>query len=77
MNCPYCGSKDLTYLGIDDGAGDYGESLEDLYRCLECGEYCNLLRDDLETLERVETETEEENLSFASWFYRLIFGSLE
>jgi len=25
MKCPYCGSSDTWYIGLDDGGGDYGE----------------------------------------------------
>lgn len=34
--CPYCGSKEITYLGIDDGLGDYGDSLCDTWHCEHC-----------------------------------------
>jgi DNA-directed RNA polymerase subunit RPC12/RpoP len=37
MNCPYCGSDAVQYDGIQDGGGDYGESVCDEYECLECG----------------------------------------
>lgn len=37
MDCKYCGSDVVDYVGIDDGGGDYGESVCDQYECLECG----------------------------------------
>lgn len=37
MDCPYCGSKNVEYRGLDDGGGDFGTSIIVLYRCDECG----------------------------------------
>lgn len=37
MDCRYCGSDEVDYLGVDDGGGDYGDSVCDQYECLECG----------------------------------------
>lgn len=39
MICPYCGSDELEYLGIEDGGGDYGDSLTDEWKCYGCGSY--------------------------------------
>ncbi len=36
MNCPYCGLDHLEYIGIDDGGGDYGDSVVDVWHCLDC-----------------------------------------
>jgi hypothetical protein len=36
MNCRYCGSTNIEYLGVMDGSGDYGASLCDIYACLDC-----------------------------------------
>jgi len=33
--CPYCGGK-LEYVGIEEGGGDYADSLVDLWYCHEC-----------------------------------------
>lgn len=38
MQCPYCG-EDMEYLGVIDGGGDYGDSLCDEWKCLNCGWY--------------------------------------
>lgn len=35
MFCPYCGGNG-EYLGADDGGGDYGDSVCDMYRCGTC-----------------------------------------
>lgn len=37
MECPYCGSDVLDYLGVSDGGGDYGVSVCDEWMCLDCG----------------------------------------
>ncbi len=36
LKCPYCGSKDLEYRGVDGGCGDYGDELADIFHCLNC-----------------------------------------
>jgi len=36
VQCPYCGSEDVYFSGVDDGGGDYGDSLCDLYECQGC-----------------------------------------
>lgn len=35
MNCRYCGSR-MDYIGIQDGGGDYGDSVCDEYQCMTC-----------------------------------------
>lgn len=35
-DCPFCGSVNTFYAGVDDGGGDYGESVCDTYRCEDC-----------------------------------------
>lgn len=35
MNCPYCGSDVVDYVGIDDG-GDWDSQVCDVWRCLDC-----------------------------------------
>lgn len=37
MDCPYCGSDVVDYLGMDDGGGDYGEAVCESWECLDCG----------------------------------------
>lgn len=37
MNCPYCGSDVLDYLGVDDGGGVLGNAVCEQWECLECG----------------------------------------
>lgn len=34
--CPYCGSESIEYFGLDDGGGDYGETVEEYWLCLAC-----------------------------------------
>jgi len=34
--CPVC-DLPMTYVGVEDGHGDYGTSLCDIYRCKNCG----------------------------------------
>lgn len=34
--CPYCGSEEVYFTGVDDGGGDYGDSVCDQYECQEC-----------------------------------------
>ena len=34
--CPACGSEEIDYVGIDDGGGDYGDSVCDTWRCCDC-----------------------------------------
>lgn len=36
QTCPYCGSTNVEYMGIEDGAGEYGELVVDTYRCRDC-----------------------------------------
>ena len=36
MECPFCGSNDVKDLGYEDGAGDYGDSLVQTFRCEDC-----------------------------------------
>lgn len=36
MNCPYCGSINVDYLGIADGGGDYGDAICDEWVCDAC-----------------------------------------
>ena len=33
--CPYCGGT-MCYSGADDGGGDYGNSICDIYVCEDC-----------------------------------------
>lgn len=50
--CPSCGSDDVTDAGFDDGAGDYADSISEMYECLDCGELFSALEhwiDDDET----------------------------
>lgn len=35
--CVHCGSENLEYWGLDDGGGPYGESIEQLWNCVDCG----------------------------------------
>ncbi|MGB1289170.1 MAG: hypothetical protein ACPG7F_21730 [Aggregatilineales bacterium] len=37
--CRHCGGDNLDYKGIEDGAGDYGTALADMFECLDCGNY--------------------------------------
>lgn len=39
VECPYCGSSEVDYMGVTDGAGAYGDALADLYLCGGCGEF--------------------------------------
>lgn len=39
IHCKYCGSENVDYLGVDDGGGDYGDSVCDEYHCLDCDNY--------------------------------------
>lgn len=36
IECPYCGSQDVEYLGYDDGGGDYGDMITPVFRCYSC-----------------------------------------
>lgn len=36
MNCPECGGQ-ACFHGMDDGGGDYGDLVIQLWRCEECG----------------------------------------
>lgn len=40
--CPYCGCEDIEYIGIEDGAGDYGEIVEDTYSCWGCSAHFSI-----------------------------------
>jgi len=33
--CKYCGGA-CEYVGVDDGGGDYGDAVCDMYRCEDC-----------------------------------------
>lgn len=35
--CPYCAAEDVPIIGFEDGGGDDGESLTNVYGCAECG----------------------------------------
>jgi hypothetical protein len=35
--CPFCGSGYITYLGWDDGGGDYADDVTEQWSCDECG----------------------------------------
>lgn len=37
FTCPYCDSSDIDYVGVEDGGGDYGDSLCDIWLCHGCG----------------------------------------
>ena len=37
MECPYCGSEDTTYLGVEEGGGESQSDLCDAYVCEDCG----------------------------------------
>lgn len=34
--CPYCGGDNVSYIGIDDGLGPYGDAIGDVYICEDC-----------------------------------------
>lgn len=36
QNCPYCGSSAIIYVGVEDGGGDYGDSVCDTWFCTAC-----------------------------------------
>jgi hypothetical protein len=36
IKCPYCGGHETAYSGIDDGGGDFGDEIVDMYYCLDC-----------------------------------------
>lgn len=36
MQCPYCGSNHVDYIGVDDGGGNYGTSVCDIFHCGDC-----------------------------------------
>lgn len=36
IQCRYCGSGNTFYQYSDDGGGDYGDSVFDLYFCSDC-----------------------------------------
>lgn len=38
MYCPHCDSENVEFFGTDADGGDYGDSLIDLYKCLDCGD---------------------------------------
>lgn len=33
--CPYCGEP-MTFTGFDDGGGDYGDSVCEIWECVDC-----------------------------------------
>lgn len=35
--CPECGSNDIDFFGYRDGAGDFGEDIEEIWECVDCG----------------------------------------
>lgn len=37
IHCKYCGSGDVSFNGIQDGSGDYGDMLCEEWECSECG----------------------------------------
>jgi hypothetical protein len=39
MYCKYCGSENVSYIGVDDGGGDYGDSLVSIFYCDDCELY--------------------------------------
>lgn len=45
--CPHCGCEEAEFLGYSDGAGDYGDELDQEYRCVICYEtWSEVYRDD-------------------------------
>lgn len=36
--CYYCHSENVEFLGADDGGGDYGDSVCDIWHCHDCGQ---------------------------------------
>jgi hypothetical protein len=36
MYCRYCGSENVSYIGIDDGGGEYGDSVVSIFHCDDC-----------------------------------------
>lgn len=37
MICYSCGSENTIYKGVEDGGGQYGSSVCDIWECLDCG----------------------------------------
>lgn len=37
QRCPVCNGHNLDYLGYQDGGGDYGEAVTEVFHCLDCG----------------------------------------
>lgn len=35
--CPHC-KEPMEYMGVEDGAGDYGDEFTELHKCQYCGE---------------------------------------
>lgn len=35
--CPECGSDNVGFFGYRDGAGDFGEDIEEIWECGDCG----------------------------------------
>jgi len=33
--CPYCG-EEMIFTGMDDGGGDYGDSICEIWECPDC-----------------------------------------
>lgn len=38
MWCNRCGSEAIEFLGYDDGGGDFGTAIEEIWKCNECGD---------------------------------------
>lgn len=36
MYCKFCGSENVSYVGLDDGGGDYGDSVVSIFYCEDC-----------------------------------------
>jgi len=53
--CPFCGSDDVHYHGLDDGGGDDGESIVTMYKC----ETCQAIAD-INDFDYMETEEADE-----------------
>lgn len=47
MQCPECGNA-MTYRGMDDGDGDYGDDIVEIWECDSCGEGCYTPLNDFE-----------------------------
>lgn len=40
--CPFCDSKAVTFLGYEDGGGDYGDQVTGMYECEDCGQHIDM-----------------------------------